>query len=428
MRQRHSETKPESRSGEVRSELHSESEGSDILKLQQTIGNQAVQRLIAAKKSQQPSTDAAVPQTSRTQRQYTSPALNIRNRISGGQPNRRIQRAVKTWAGEWDTAKYDNIVDGVDTVGVDIDLHFAPGDKVNAKQIGTTQIVKSADKGKNIAINAAVKDRNIPVGQPGEGFHVDQAPHNRNPMYAVENAPATDTKLTDKAANATWGQHGFRYKDATGAEKIQDATLKDTPQLPGRGADASQKFETTALAIEGEQQGTYYGSVQWGWETDAAGTFTKLPLTVVSNDAPSAIFGAAAQQWNTTKTSTGANALSLPTVSGKYIAFGLVPLMSAPAPAAQTGVTGVAAPTPTKVATLAMNTRVEVTDNGASNPANQGVEAREQWQKVTVIDGGSVGKVGWVQTRDLSDSQRPDAGLEPEMRPNPTGQPQTEIA
>ena len=40
------------------------------------------------------------------------------------------------------------------------------------------------------------------------------------------------------------------------------------------------------------------GSVEWGWETDNAGTFKKLPLTLKSADIPTEGFMKAAKLWN----------------------------------------------------------------------------------------------------------------------------------
>ena len=45
----------------------------------------------------------------------------------------------------------------------------------------------------------------------------------------------------------------------------------DKPRRGGAKKDSRQIFEATALAIKGAQSGTYYGSVRWGWRTDAAG-------------------------------------------------------------------------------------------------------------------------------------------------------------
>src|SRR5690606_39791466 len=73
-----------------------------------------------------------------------------------------------------------------------------------------------------------------------------------------------------------------------------------------RSSDLTKQiFETTALAIKGAQAGTYYGSIQWGWKTDNAGTHTKIPFQAVSEGVPSSSFLKAAELWNASTDSTG---------------------------------------------------------------------------------------------------------------------------
>ena len=76
--------------------------------------------------------------------------------------------------------------------------------------------------------------------------------------------------------------------------------------------DSRHIFETTALATKGAQAGTYYGSVRWGWRTDAAGGVTKIDLQKVSDGVPSSTFLKAAGIWNPGKSSTGAANVDLP--------------------------------------------------------------------------------------------------------------------
>jgi hypothetical protein len=221
---------------------------------------------------------------------------------------------VKTMGGEWSTNKYDIVKDGSgNEVGVDIDLKFMPVAPVDAKKIGMTQMVKSVNEGALVAMNDTVKNRSIPAGQDGEGQHIDQLKQYKNPMYATGATGVDDKKLGDTPTKATWGQHGHHYKDGGGTLQKQEALLKDTPQLPGRGANATQIFESTAVALEGTQTNTYYGSVQWGWSTDAAGKFTKLPLSFVTNGVPTTTFMKAAELWNKSKSEGGDDLLALPT-------------------------------------------------------------------------------------------------------------------
>jgi hypothetical protein len=72
-----------------------------------------------------------------------------------------------------------------------------------------------------------------------------------------------------------WGRHGFHYHDAGGALKQQDALLHDETGLNNGATDSAQIYETTAVAIAGNQKDSYYGSVEWGWRTDGGGAFMK---------------------------------------------------------------------------------------------------------------------------------------------------------
>ena len=370
-------------------------ENASLLELQRTMGNQAVQRMIANGRleSRAGRFNGLPPVRGAKDHIYRSPALQIRHSLKN-MPIKKLQR-VSTWAGEWTTDKYDVIKsdDGKTDVGVDIELRFKPNKHVDAKQIGTLQMVNSIDKGVPIAINDTVKDRSIPAGDPGAGNHIDQSASNRNPLYAVEGAPAADKKLTDKAPNATWGQHGWHYKDDKDAIQEQDALLKDTPTLPDRGANASQMFESTALAIEGTQEGSYYGSVQWGWQTDAKGDFTKLPLTVVSNDVPSGTFAAAADKWNSSKTDGGDETLDLNVASGKFTNHERVWLVSNPSQYKST-----------IMSKLDKDTRLEVTDKGDGQRFNK-TSDQYKWWKVTIVEGTAIGQVGWVMQTLLSDTK-----------------------
>lgn len=223
-----------------------------------------------------------------------------------------IQHKVETMGGEWDTNKYEVINNGSKDIGVDIDLKFSPKEPVDATKIGLTQMVNSINNGSVVALNDTVRDRSIPANEAGEGSHIDQLEQYKNPLYATGAASSTDTLASTPTVNS-WGQHGWHYQDASGNLQKEDAHLKDGPQLPNRGSNASQIFESAALAIEGNQEGTYYGSVKWGWQTDGKGNFTKLPLSVESQGNPTYTFMRSAQLWNDNPTSKGEDTINLPT-------------------------------------------------------------------------------------------------------------------
>jgi hypothetical protein len=312
-----------------------------------------------------------------------SPALRVRQRLVARQPAQRaIQRApVPTWAGEFKTDKYEMVTDpGLN--GVDMVLRFTPKDPANAKKIGLTQSVRSRDSGGPVIVgdSATLKSRTIPEGQDGAGTRIDRVSTHGNPLYAADR-PSAGQALGDTPTVAGWGKHGWHYRDTGGKLETEHALLKDTPTLRASRTGSSQVFESAALAVEGEQAGTYYGSVQWGWQKDAAGKVTKLPLTPVSSDAPSSVFAAATTLWNQGKTSEGADTLDLPIVAAKYT-NAEAEMVRDPAKQKETA-----------LHKLAKNTRVEVTGTNAT------------WSKVTVVAGTYVGSVGWVMSSTLSENQ-----------------------
>lgn len=330
---------------------------------------------------------------------HRSPASAVRDRLRATRPAApTIQRAVSTWGGEFDTTTYKLLaLPGYD--GVDIALEFRPNDKVDAELIGMVQTVVRTEKGVpfvsgTASEKAAYTSRAIPAGTAGEGRRIDQAaePGSTNPLYAADVAGAKD-RLATTATAATWGHHGWRFTDKTGTLRTKNALLLDTPKLSSARTESAQRFETTALAVQGVQEGTYYGSVSWGWEKDAAGIVTMLPLTRVSKDAPSNIFTAAARRWNASTTSSGRATINLPLVTRGYAVADDTIVVAHPT-------------TPsTEVGRVLKNTRMEVIDRARTEPFNSGVAV--PWWKVTVVDGPLVGKVGWVRSSDTATDQVP---------------------
>src|SRR5262249_21163849 len=111
------------------------------------------------------------------------------------------------------------------------------------------------------------------------GRHIDQLPESRTPLAntsidskstgLAKSVPAKDQLEGDFTIHT---QFGFR----TDKKGQQAAQTSDIPRLTlPVGASGSQEFETTALAIEGVQTGTYYGSVKWGWTKKAGETEPK---------------------------------------------------------------------------------------------------------------------------------------------------------
>ena len=292
-----------------------------------------------------------------------------------------VQRAVNSWGGEFDTPTYRREKDGAgNPIGVKIRLVFKANDKVDATKFAMTQAVNSLDLGVPLAINAEVGARSIAAGR-NKGLHIDQLPGHVNPIFYTGPGAAGDTlRSTPRAAD---GRDGFRFVDSTGTVRERTARIDDTPTLPGHGANASQIFESTAIAISGVQAGTYYGSVRWGWRTNAAGAFRRLPLTLVSDDAPSASFNAARRLWNTTKTAAGVAHVRLSGVLTRFAAADDVQMVADPGD-----------PATTALGKLAKGDRLQVTDGVRKNT--------KDWMKGTPTAGSEIGLVGWALQDELS--------------------------
>ena len=57
-------------------------------------------------------------------------------------------------------------------------------------------------------------------------------------------------------------------------------------------------FEIAAVITSGPMENTYLGSIEWGWQSDAAGNVTLNPFVALASGAPTAAFMQAAGQWN----------------------------------------------------------------------------------------------------------------------------------
>jgi len=236
--------------------------------------------------------------------------------------HKAVQRSpLGTHYGEFKAEYFEEIKLDGKAVGVDMYLKFTPHTEVDATKIALTQSVKNYVDGKPIALDDLKEAQQVKTGA-GKGYNIDQSSENRNPLFATGKEPASDKdklesydtphpvrelsrkeKEADAAAKKTgrkydgWGEHGYRKQE--GADwKVKDAELHDDARLPTNKANSGKLFETTALAIDGAQKGTYYGSVSWGLKTDAAGKLSKVDVAKVSEAVPSQNFLAAAKVWN----------------------------------------------------------------------------------------------------------------------------------
>jgi hypothetical protein len=307
---------------------------------------------------------------------YHSASLGVLGRHRAAHASGVVQRAVDTRFGTFRDVSYRK-VQSTDTgkdVGVEMYLTFNPNEEVDATAIGLSQAVRSANEGQLADVSrpaagaapdaggaqdadavqdapepSIIEQRSIPEDQArpfdspvrddDAGFHIDQLPQSQHPVYGIARPPAAPPQAEDDLGTpkpVRWlgregrqeqrkkrglrgeqfgglGTLGYRFKDH-GRWKRRPAKLHDTPALPDRGANAEQIFETTAIARKGNQEGTYYGSVSWGWRSDAAGNFTILPLTLVSEGVPSSTFLKSAEVWNKGKSSHGLDNFPLPVV------------------------------------------------------------------------------------------------------------------
>lgn len=229
-----------------------------------------------------------------------------------------VQRSVKTFGGEWSTDYYTLKKDEANGVkyaasdgvrGLDVKLRFSPTANADAELIGITQTAQSTSEGKHPFIDGDPNREKRAISKGTErGTMVDRADGYNNPIYAVDTQPSKS--LADISTSAGWGQHGWRA--TTKKPNKQDATLIDTPRLSGATKNSQQLFETTALALKGNQEGTYYGSVKWGWKTDSAGKHSLIPFKKVKDGVPSGKFMRAAKVWNAATDSNGAKTINLP--------------------------------------------------------------------------------------------------------------------
>jgi hypothetical protein len=239
-----------------------------------------------------------------------------------------------TFGGDWEAKNY-NLQSSGTRRGANIELHFNPGNGVDATQIGLIQTAKAINNGKVTYIgdptrethgikSGDAKEIDSATKETDEGTHIDQLGQFANPLYATGATNPGDT-LETTPTNPQWGQHGWRYVGAGGKVVHQEAILKDTPTQPDVAKDSSNVFEVAAVALSGTQKGTYFGSVRWGWRTDAAGVHSKVPLEVVSQGVPTSSFLKAGELWNSGKTSAGADTIDMPIIDVKIAGDSFTP-------------------------------------------------------------------------------------------------------
>ena len=179
--------------------------------------------------------------------------------------------------------------------------------KVDAKKIGLSQSFKETNPdGSHTAGDPTTEERRVRSGS-GADYALDRVSRNNNPILGApdlspgvgldktlsdNNATTSKPKVAPKSdgGNATF-QLGFSFTEA-GQPKHQEAAMWDRPD-----AGVSLAFETTALAIEGVDQGKYLGSVKWGFDRKAK-DIDIHDIELASMGPPTQRFLAPAAEWN----------------------------------------------------------------------------------------------------------------------------------
>lgn len=244
-----------------------------------------------------------------------------------------IQRVptVTTNGGTWTANVYQTVDDGAE-----IELEFAPNDTVNAKKIGLIQTSLKIEKGKNYDVSARSDyeagkwqpDAQKRKAQRSDGTrHIDRHILKNNPIYGADDLKQGESLSKTKKGKLNYGgdsmkkgtyqnyQLGYRYKTLSGLKtNKRSAKLYDMPQLPGASSALAKNpaeksemtFETAAVAIDGAQSGTYYGSVEWGWKLEDSGRGVELiAFSKKSDGNPTQEFQNTATNWNAGEFDTG---------------------------------------------------------------------------------------------------------------------------
>ena len=232
---------------------------------------------------------------------------------------------INTNGGVFDNATGYNANSGTGTVGerigCDIWIEFTANDLVETPVdgIGLTQTVKGmTDRVSGTSTLHATRDQQSRASSHRDdqarfgtndqaidiNTHTGGRDEPRNsPIYAVGYAaPAPATTLNDGAPSLGWGRRGSHVRDpATGVfAPPVSARMEDGPGrvIGVAGQSFEMTFETAALVTSGPMENTYLGSVEWGWQSDAAGAVTLKPFRALASGAPTASFMTAASTWN----------------------------------------------------------------------------------------------------------------------------------
>ena len=315
---------------------------------------------------------------------------------------RRAAKRAKTPAGEFVADPYDAThvlgAGGITTgYGADITITFKANDQVDAEKIAFVQTALSMKDGKvhnkfdtDEKKKKVNESRMIPSGQRGAGTHIDQLPDVRTPLYGTTGNRGDDISQPEPAKTLKLTEIGWHYKDASGNPQNHDAMMHDEPDINSgdiytKASDVmskgwSQQFETSALAIAGNQKGTFYGSVEWGWKRSISDEGTHLSeFKTKSETVASPTFIEAAKLWNVSVTTENKATIGLP--GDVHVTSQRADLWDIPDQRRR----------------IAILTK----DTPLGRTAKVDPKGRIWWASVIVTGGPNVGKTGWVKEVDL---------------------------
>lgn len=257
-------------------------------------------------------------------------------------------KKLTTMGGTFDTGQYEAVTGPVEIKGSDhiqdvggvIDMSFSPSAEVTGKY-GLVQTAKAV-RNKRPDFNKERTDLQERMqGEHGSdpGRFMDRSKYKENPVFGLQNQSELLGNMADgqgidmrnnrnavatRAEGASGkGTPGIVAKEADEEDhNISDvggkvgehappadatpASMRDEPQRTRHLAADEQtgdaihmEFETAALVLSGDMEGTYLGSVQWGFEIAEADKAAKpLPFTIVSMGTPTPAFMESANAWN----------------------------------------------------------------------------------------------------------------------------------
>lgn len=246
-------------------------------------------------------------------RLLTHELAHVVQQARGLTPGPIIQRqeTVGTNYGEFETTQF-----APHASGVEITLLFNPDKaKVDASKIALVQSVRAFNQaGTSYAVNPSIAARMVPKGK-GAGYAIDASGASNNPLYFdlqnlgdnqdLKDTPGPTAQQPVLGSN-THNDFGycFRVNPSDADKSTHPAGLSDRPDGIAK-AGAGMAFETTALALDGADKGTYYGAVKWGYKmVKQAGGIVAVGNDIQQASAakPTANFSAPAKLWNAGKT------------------------------------------------------------------------------------------------------------------------------